>query len=262
MAMKFKKSAQKAPPPWMVTMGDMNNLLMCFFIIMMGEDVVSTKNEDYQMMISSFRGSLGVFDGGRSISKGRLAELGSSLASLPSQEKGKAISKAQKKALNVLRPEVEAKVVRIQEDERGLVITLSSDAFFEPGSARLNAESRDALARIAVIIREVQNFIRIEGHTDNRQLIQQGVKEGYSNNWDLSAARAINVLRYFAEEHNVKAKKLSAVAFGQFRPIDDNNTPEGRAFNRRVDIVILRDRFQEESKDPRIEKPLPDEEWR
>ncbi|HNX23901.1 MAG TPA: flagellar motor protein MotB, partial [Spirochaetota bacterium] len=90
---KRKKNEVKGPPAWMVTMGDMNNLLMCFFIVMMGDTTVST-GEDFKMIINSFRGNLGFMEGGRSLSKGSLAEMGQTMMSLPSNEKGKSLGKA------------------------------------------------------------------------------------------------------------------------------------------------------------------------
>ncbi len=261
MGKKRKKSEVKGPPAWMVTMGDMNNLLMCFFIIMMGEEVVTT-GEDFKMIINSFRGNLGIMEGGKTISKGKLAEMGHSILSLPSTEKNKALGRMLKKMQEAFKPEIQSKFVRIREDERGLIITLTSDFFFDPGSAILKPEMRPLLDKISNIIREVPNFVRVEGHTDNSTITQAQMKEGYKSNWNLSSARSLSVLEYIINTNNVDPRKMSSVAFGEWRPIDDNNTPEGRAYNRRVDIVILKERMVEESKDKRIYRPLPDEEWR
>ncbi len=258
---KRKKHEIKGAPPWLVTMGDMNNLLMCFFIVMMG-DITTTSQEEFQLMMSSFKGSLGVFEGGSSMAKGRLVELGHNMMNLPSSEKARALAKTMKKAKEAFKPEIQSKFVRMREDERGLVITLSSDAYFDTGSARLRDEIKPVLKKVADITRDIPNYIRIEGHTDNRQIPPAGIREGYSSNWELSSARSINCTRYLAEEAGINPNRLSAVAFGQYRPIDDNGTPEGRAYNRRVDIIILRDKGVEPGRSREISRPLPDEEWR
>ena len=258
---KRKKSSIKGAPAWLVTMGDMNNLLMCFFIVMMG-DVTVISEENFQMMVSSFKGSLGMMEGGSSLSKGKLMELGHNMTSLPSSEKARALSRSLRKALELFKPEIQSKYVRVREDERGLIITLSGDAYFDTGSARLKDEIKPVLKKVASIAKNIPNFMRIEGHTDDRRIPPAGIKEGYETNWDLSSMRSINVLRYLSEEEGIIPKRLSSVAFGEFRPIDDNNTPEGRAYNRRVDIVILRDRGPEESTSKEYSRPLPDEEWR
>ncbi len=260
MAGKRKKSEVKGPPAWMVTMGDMNNLLMCFFIIMMG-DTVATTAQDFRMIINSFQGNLGIMEGGRSISKGTLAEMGQTMLTLPSNTKGKSLGKSLKRAMEMFEPEIKSKAIRVTEDERGLVITLASDFFFDPSSAILKPEIRPVLVKISKILRNVPNFVRIEGHTDNRAL-SASKKSLYKTNWELSSARSLAILHHLSEEESVNPKQLSSVAFGEYRPIDDNNTPEGRAYNRRVDIVVLKERFIEESKTPGISRPLPDEEWR
>lgn len=261
MGKKRKKNEVKGPPAWMVTMGDMNNLLMCFFIIMMGDVTVSTA-DDFKMIINSFRGNLGFMEGGRSLSKGSLAEMGQTMMSLPSSDKGKSLGKQISKAMELLKPEIQAKAIRVTEDERGLIISLASDLFFDPGSARLKPDMRPVLAKIANILRNVPNFTRVEGHTDSSTISQTQIREGYKTNWELSSSRSLAVLQHLADEESVNPRQLSSVAFGEYRPIDDNNTPEGRAYNRRVDIVILKEKFVEESKDKRISRPLPDEEWR
>jgi len=245
----------------MVTMSDMNTLMMTFFIIMMG-DVTTVSQEEFRLVLSSFRGSLGVFQGGSSLAKGRLVEMGHNILTLPSSEKARSLAKTLKKALEVFKPEIQSKKLRVLQDERGLIITLSGDAYFDTGSARLRDDARPLLKKIAEIIKSVPNFVRIEGHTDDRKIPTAGVREGYETNWELSSSRSVNVLRFLTEEEGVKPRQLSAVAFGEHRPIDDNNTPEGRAYNRRVEIVILRDRGLEESKDQKVSRPLPDEEWR
>jgi chemotaxis protein MotB len=257
MAKKRKKNEVKGPPAWMVTMGDMNNLLMCFFIIMMGDTTVKA-NEDLRMIINSFQGNIGIMEGGRTLSKGTLAEMGMNIMALPSAAKNRNLGKDLKRMAELFKPEITSKAVRVSEDERGLVITMASDFFFDPGSAKLKMEMRSTLDKISDILKSMPNFTRVEGHTDSR-LTRAG--EGYKSNWQLSSARSLAVLQYFTDEKSVNPKQMSAVAFGEYRPIDDNNTPEGRSFNRRVDIVILKEKMVEESKDPRISRPLPDEEW-
>ena len=242
-------------------MGDMNNLLLCFFIVLMGEEV-TVKGYEFQYVLSSFKGNVGIMAGGQSISKGTLMELGHNIMALPSSQQQQHMSQMLKKAVESFKPEIESKYVRIMEDERGLVITLSNDVFFDTGSARLKGEMRPVLGKIANIINNLNNFVRIEGHTDNAPLTVTKAKEAYRSNWELSSARALNVLHYLTDDGDVNPRMLSSVAFGEYRPIDVNDTPQGRAYNRRVDIVILKERFLQKSEDERIPRPLPDEEWR
>ncbi|MBN2159401.1 MAG: OmpA family protein [Spirochaetes bacterium] len=262
MAVKKRpKSKPRATPGWMLTMGDMNNLLLCFFIVLMGEETI-VKGYEFLYVLSSFKGNVGIMAGGKSISKGNMMELGHNIAALPSTERQQYMSRILKRAVEAFKPEIESKYVRVREDERGLVITLSGDVFFDPGSARLRGEVRPIIGKLGKIIRNVDNFVRIEGHTDNTPITPARAREAYRTNWELSSARAINVLHYLTDEAEVSPKQLSAVAFGEYRPIDDNDTPQGRAYNRRVDIVILKERFIQPSADKRIPRPLPDEEWR
>lgn len=257
------KKEKKCPPPapaWLTSWSDLTTLLLTFFILMFSTADIDGK--DFFLILSSFRGSLGMFAGGHSLSKGRLEEMGMNIQTLPSSEAGRSLAKSLKKALERLKPEVTAKKVRVTDDERGLVITLSGDAYFDPGSARLKAEIRPVLEKISQIIKEVPNFVRVEGHTDNSPITITGALEKYETNWELSSARGVNIVRYLVENEEITPEQMSAVAFAQYRPIDDNNIPEGRAFNRRVDIVVLRDKGYQKSKNKFINRPLPDEEWR
>jgi len=257
---KKKKKCPTGSPAWMTTYGDMVTLLLTFFVLMFNMTEVSGR--DFYLILSSFRGSLGMFEGGFSLSKGQLEELGLNMLNLPSSTQGRALAKKLKRALEAFKPEIQTKKVRVTEDERGLVVTLSGDAYFTPGSARLRESVKPILQKVSYLVKSIDNFVRVEGHTDNRPIPPAGVREGYETNWELSSARSVNVLRYLVEDERANPKQLSSIAFGQFRPIDDNNTPEGRAYNRRVDIVILRDKRLEKGKDKRINRPLPDEEWR
>ncbi len=260
MAIKKKKKDKSGAPAWMVSWSDMTTLLLTFFIVMMSFADIDGK--DFYLVLTSFRGSLGMMTGGYSLSSGRLVELGQNMKNLPSNTQGKALSQRLKKAVAVFKPEITAKKVRVTEDERGLVITLASDAFFDPGSGALKNEMKPILKKVGNIVRNIPNFVRIEGHTDKNPITALSATRGYPTNWELSAARSVNVLRFLHEEDDVEPRQLSAVAFGEQRPLDTNDTPEGRAYNRRVDVVILRDKPFVKSRDNRIDRPLPDEEWR
>ncbi len=257
---KKEKKRRAGSPAWMTTYGDMTTLLLTFFILMF--NIADISGKDFYLVLSSFRGSLGMFEGGYSLSPGRLEELGMNMQNLPSSERGRALAKSLKQALQVFKPEIEAKEVRVREDERGLVITLSGDAYFDPGSAKLKEEIRPVLDKVSAILKSIDNYARIEGHTDDRPISPGGTGEGYDNNWELSSARSVKVVEYLVEDKNVNPKQVSSAAYGETRPIDTNDTPEGRAYNRRVDIVVLRDRGLPEDTTRGISRPLPDEEWR
>ena len=138
---------------------------------------------------------------------------------------------------------IKSNKITITSDERGLVITLASDAFFKEGSAELNIdETRETLLRIARFfndpeLQKQERRWRIEGHTDSTPVTAGGE---FKSNWELSAARAANVLHYLSD-FGVDEKRFSIAGYADTRPKFENNTAEGRAYNRRVDVILLDD---------------------
>ena len=126
-------------------------------------------------------------------------------------------------------------------DKRGLVISLSNAIFFDPGSAQIKQDNENTLLDIANMFTVMENLIRIEGHTDN---VPMNSAE-YPSNWDLSTARAANVVRLITSKSNLSPEKLIAVGYGEYRPIADNATEEGRAKNRRIDIIVLSEKYND-----------------
>lgn len=128
------------------------------------------------------------------------------------------------------------KSVTLEENERGVIVHILDDIMFPSASAELNEQSKQVLHRLAEIIRDLPNDIRIEGHTDNVK-INSAI---YPSNWHLSVNRALNTAYYLMEYEKLLPEKLSIVGYSEFKPIADNSTPEGRSKNRRVDIVIIK----------------------
>ncbi len=124
-------------------------------------------------------------------------------------------------------------------DERGLVVSLNDTLFFDTGRAEVRADSQGKLIEIAKILNQVGNNMRIEGHTDNVPI----KNEQFASNWQLSCARAANVTQLLIDNSGIDPQKLSAVGYGQYKPVLDNSTEEGRARNRRVDIIIVNSKF-------------------
>jgi chemotaxis protein MotB len=155
-------------------------------------------------------------------------------------DRGKVLGTAMAKAISTFNPEVKANKARVTHDERGLVISLASDAFFGPASANVNIEeTRDILTRLAGFLNSeglVGRKLRIEGHTDDIDIDPDGPWE---SNWQLSSMRAIAVLHYLTDFGVLPESRFQVAGFADTVPIADNRTPEGRAYNRRVDIVVL-----------------------
>lgn len=128
-----------------------------------------------------------------------------------------------------------ARRLELIRDARGLVVSMPDDAAFSTGSAEATAEARRLIGTVGETLRNAPNRIRVEGHTDNRPI--RTVK--YSSNWELSTARASAVVVYLITEAGIDASRLSAAGYGEFHPLNANDSDEHRARNRRVDLVIL-----------------------
>ena len=137
---------------------------------------------------------------------------------------------------NSLAALIEEGQVRVTESNRGIAIEINASLLFPVGSATLDEHSIGALSNIAKKIAKVDNLIQIEGHTDNQPISSPQ----FPSNWELSAARAGTVVRLF-EANGVAPKRLVALGYGENRPLESNDTPEGRSRNRRVSVQILAD---------------------
>jgi chemotaxis protein MotB len=151
--------------------------------------------------------------------------------------------------LKVLRREIETEIERNElddrietfQDERGLVIRVMERAAFDPGSSDLKPQMYSVLGMIARELETMSNHVRVEGHTDNTPI----KTFRFPSNWELSTARSTRVVRYLVEELSFDPRRVSALGYGEYRPVAPNATDAGRARNRRVDIIVLADDRQE-----------------
>ncbi|MCL2704680.1 MAG: flagellar motor protein MotB [Spirochaetaceae bacterium] len=237
--MKKNKKCPEGLATWWSSYADMISLLLVFFVIMFSTATID--GSELKLILSAFQG-VGTMQGGNTLdSEGKLASLGNNIMSMPSRQSGKALDRARRLAVSVLQPEISSKMVRVTEDERGVVISLASDAFFRSASAELNIEeARRTIQNIAKLIKSEEmkgRKFRVEGHTDS---VPTDESSPWRTNWDLSTARAINVL-YYLKDFNVDDKSMQIAGFSDTVPLATNDTEEGRAYNRRVDIIILSD---------------------
>uniref|UniRef100_A0A7C4U8S1 OmpA-like domain-containing protein n=1 Tax=candidate division WOR-3 bacterium TaxID=2052148 RepID=A0A7C4U8S1_UNCW3 len=158
-------------------------------------------------------------------------------------EMKKLIPKEEEKKIDNLgiKEEIKKQVedIDVMEEKNKIQIVLPTTRLFQPGSADVTEEGKLILERVGKILKRI-NFktINIEGHTDNSKITGSG-RNKYPSNWELSAARAINVLKFFSSEIGIDESKCYISAFSEYRPIADNKTQEGRAKNRRIVISII-----------------------
>jgi chemotaxis protein MotB len=136
-----------------------------------------------------------------------------------------------------LAQEIKDKQVKLQMMDKGLVITFLADVLFDSGKAVIKTETYPVLDKVARVLKENVPHLNvgIEGYTDNEPIKYSGWK----SNWELSSARALSVLHYMVDEKNVSPKRVSAIGYGEYRPVASNDTDEDRQLNRRVEIVII-----------------------
>lgn len=134
-----------------------------------------------------------------------------------------------------LSAEIARNEIALRTGTDGLIISLHEMAFFDSGSAQVRAGSLPTFARIARILNERAYRIRIEGHTDNKPIHTPQ----FSSNWELSTARATELVRMLIIQYGFSPARLAAAGYAQYHPVATNDTADGRAQNRRVDLVVL-----------------------
>jgi len=143
---------------------------------------------------------------------------------------------------NSLKKQIASQEIKLEEMEGKLKLTFVDKILFNSGSATIKIKGKEALLQIADSLRnQTQNYniIRVEGHTDNIPIAEgRPLKKVFPTNWELSAARAISVIRFLENEGGIDPARLCISAYSYYRPVDTNETPEGRSQNRRIEIIL------------------------
>ena len=230
---KFRKKAEETKVEtagmmrWLLTYADMITLMLALFIILFAMSTISrVKFQKFAQDVS------GGFDNQWSVNQ---PPQGGSNAQQSFNSASK-IPEIQKQLQAYVSQNHLEKQVQVHMDHRGLVITLLSDkSYYDTGSAGLRPQTKKILDDVDVFLKKNDNLIRVEGNTDNIPI----ATASYPSNWELSTARAVNVVRYLVEQDHLDPMRVSAAGYGQYHPRTDNSTPEARQQNRRVDIVLL-----------------------
>ncbi|TFW29926.1 flagellar motor protein MotD [Massilia arenosa] len=220
---------------WLISYADFITLLFAFFVVMYA---ISSVNEGKYKVFSQ---SLGNAFGG----PGQKEEANNAqLMPLPNpllRKRTEAMKRERERLTRLatdlkqtMAPLLKSGKVRVTQNSRGVSVEINASVLFDPGDAKLQPESVQALRSLAAVLKDDQHAIQVEGYTDDVPISNAS----FPSNWELSATRASSVVRLFVEA-GVPQYRMSAVGFADNEPVAPNATPEGRARNRRVAVTIL-----------------------
>lgn len=256
---------------WLLTYADLITLLLIFFVVMFAmsrldiekyETVTQSLQYTFKSGDSILEQGSGLLDGGKlqtdnNPNGGKGDEKGGTDGSgnkqeeevkdeqdEPLTERELAFRQQEEELMNLMNMidqyikdnQLEDKI-SVNDLPKGISITLNDQFLFDIGQADLKADSAKTLTRLASLFKQLHTMISIEGHTDNLPITS---RSQYKDNWELSGARALSVLRYFIDTEKLNPEGFQYAGYGDTRPTGDNNTAAGRQKNRRVEITVLR----------------------
>jgi chemotaxis protein MotB len=226
VAKKKKGSKKVETPAWLATFADMMSLLLAFFVLLFSFS--SIQESKFQAAMASMQGALGVLDTYPTV------PIHDNFEHLPDMQR---TLEGVKKKVEEIKENMEAlkrsDEVKVSRNEEGLAIRLDSRFLFDLSSATLRSEAFEVLDGVMGSLKDLPNEVRVEGHTDNLPI----KSSLFPSNWELSAARATAIIRYF-ESKGMDPRRMSAVGYGEWRPVVRNDSPENRQKNRRVEIFV------------------------
>jgi chemotaxis protein MotB len=233
---------------WLITFNDMITLLMVFFVLVFAMGTIDVRKVKHFQ--SSMQSALGVLLEGRQtrveVIEGETGTGDAERQGETPADQGTGVQKGNLEGAQGQAPTPSELIRSLKEalenqhgidavyTSKGLLITLDDRLLFELGQADINPQGVSVLAKISVVLQKVSKPVRVEGHTDNLPI---GTRQ-FPSNWELSTARAVNVVKYFIAQGRIDPRRLSAVGYGESKPRVANDTPEQRARNRRVEIVL------------------------
>lgn len=250
---KYQEEEKENNERWLLTYSDLITLLMIFFVMMYS---ISSLNMDKYNNISKYLNiALGNGQGALTGSGGSsMVDLGDFTAPTDTPASDSDITRVPASSDNLTSVKDALKqyfsdnglndYAGVYLDDRGLAIRLKDSVLFDSGKADIKEDLFNKLVKIGNIINKIDTYIRVEGHTDNMPINNQYFK----SNWQLSSVRAANVAELLVTEAKLPPDKVSAVGYGEFRPISDNSTAEGRSKNRRVEIVLINSKLSDSEK--------------
>lgn len=233
---------------WLVSYADFVTLLFAFFVVMYA---ISSVNEGkYRVLsdtlIAAFNTppkSTQPIQVGKPITEAPVHQTSPGVAKpirveppKVDDQKARMATIANKVAAS-LKPLIDRDEIKVTHNKLWVEVEIKSSILYSSGSAELEIEAYTPLKKLAAVVKDLPNYVDVEGHTDNLP-IKTSV---YPSNWELSAARAASVVHLFTKQ-GISPKRLSAIGYGEFRPVAANNSVEGRRQNRRVKVVILADK--------------------
>jgi chemotaxis protein MotB len=237
MARKSRHDEHINHEAWAIPYGDLVTLLLAFFVVMYS---ISSVNEGKYRVVSdslnaAFRGAPSttapIQIGGKAATT-----VAAPVVQLDSdaQVKTMALRQMAERVASAMSPLITQGLVDVHTGDGFIEVSIRSDILFGSGSAALATEASPVIQLLGTTLQSFPNHIRVEGHTDDVPIKTQL----FSSNWELSAARAASVVHLLIDS-GVDAHRLSVVAFGEFRPVLPNSTPDGRNANRRVVLVVV-----------------------
>jgi len=214
---------------WLLTYSDMITLLMIFFIVLY--TMSSVNSQKFQQIAASLGKT---FDGTNYVIGQQSGN--SILDSIKTTGTNGTNDNSIASQLDKLIKQYNLQnMVTYKVDERGFVISLNDTLLFDTGSADVKPDQKETLIKIGNILKSMPNYIRVEGYTDNVPINNNQ----FHSNWELSVIRATNVVEILVNDVKMDPAKISAVGYGEYRPIVPNDSDKNRQLNRRVDIVIM-----------------------
>jgi chemotaxis protein MotB len=212
---------------WQIVYTGFILILLCFFIML--TSFASLDHSRITQFVQSFSNAVSVFEGGRSLEPGKTV-INADAMVVDKEDPIALLFETVKQAgeQNGLEG------ISIQRSERGVVMTLADKMLFESGEAVLSPSSHELLKKIGMIVNSAHTRVDIQGHTDDQPIRTPD----FPSNWELSTARAVNVLRYLVAEVGVSPHRLSAVGLSKYHPLVPNTSAENKARNRRVEIIF------------------------
>lgn len=221
-------------PAWMMTYGDLVTQVLAFFVLMF--TFSSLDVQKFRETVISLHGALGVMPGGSSVTRGPQPRPTPEEqdSPIPNQRQLKAVYSRIKTALEERGATDEVEIEYNEKTDR-LIIRYRDQALFDSGKANLRPDALPRLAVVGEILAQLPNRVRVEGHTDTVPIRTPT----FPSNWELSSHRAMAVVRLFESEFGLDPRRLEGAGQGEWYPVAGNDSVEGRARNRRVDIIVL-----------------------